>query len=304
MLRVGVIGLGSMGKNHVRVYSELPDVELVGIADTNESLVDHTAEVYHTKPFVDYKKLLKEDLDAVNICVPTSLHKKVAVDAANAGINLLVEKPIADTVENSRKIIEACERNNVQLMVGHIERFNPVISVIKKSLEKSNIISINISRVGPFPPRIKDVGIVVDLAIHDIDLIRYITNSEFKKIFRLTSKNVSKYEDTAILSFEMENGTLAQITTNWLTPFKMREMDIATREKFIVGRLIEQRVTEYSSYKRDGSYISRELTVPFGEPLKLELDSFLKSIKNNTAPAITGYDGLKALEVATKVQRR
>jgi predicted dehydrogenase len=304
MLRVGVIGVGSMGKNHVRVYSGLPDVELVGIADTSESLVGQTAEMYHIKPFVDYKKLLEEELDAVSICVPTSLHKKVAVDTADAGVNVLVEKPIADTVGNAKKIIEACKKNDVKLMVGHIERFNPVISVIKKSLEKNDIISISISRVGPFPPRIKDVGVVVDLAIHDIDLVRYITNSEFKKIFKLTSKSITKYEDTAILMFEMENGTLAQITTNWLTPFKIREINIATREKFVMGKFIEQKVTEYSLYKRDGSYISKELTVPFGEPLKLELESFVKSIKNSTTPAITGYDGLRALEVATKCGTR
>jgi len=300
MVRVGVIGVGSMGKNHVRLYSELPDVELMGIADANESLVNSTAKKYNIKSFVDYRKLLKENLDAVNICVPTSLHKMVVIDAANAGVNILVEKPIADTVENAKKMITVCEKNDIKFMVGHIERFNPIIPVIKKSLEESNAISISISRVGPFPPRIKDVGVVVDLAIHDIDLIRYITNSEFKKVFKLTSKNVTKYEDTAILLFEMENGTLAQITTNWLTPFKIREINIATKEKFIVGRFIEQKVMEYSKYKRDGSYISKELTVPSGEPLKLELESFVKSITANKEPVITGYDGLKALEIATK----
>lgn len=300
MIKVGVIGVGAMGKHHARVYSELQDVELIGIADVNENLAYSIAKKYRTKTFINYKELLEQDLDAVSIAVPTSLHKKVAVDIANAGVDMVIEKPIADTVENAKEIIRTVKKNDIKLMVGHIERFNPIIPIIKKSIKNTKIISIGITRVGPLPPRIKDVGIVIDLATHDVDLIRYLTNSEFKKIYSLTSKNISKNEDTAILSFEMENGVLAHITTNWLTPFKIREINVATREKFIKGRFIDQKVLEYSKYKTDDSYVVKELNVPFGEPLKLELKAFLESIKKDVEPPITGEDGLKALGVAIK----
>ena len=303
MIKVGVIGAGTMGKHHARVYAGLSDVELVGVADVNKDVVHRIAEKYKTEAFIDYKELLKRDLDAVSIVVPTFLHEKVAVDTANAGINMLIEKPIADTVENAREIIKSAAENGVKIMVGHIERFNPIISVIQKSIGNNDIISIDVTRVGPFPPRIRDVGVMVDLATHDIDLIRYLTNSEFRKICSLTSKNTFKNEDIAILSFEMENGVLAHITTNWLTPFKTREINIAMKEKFIKGLFIDQKVSEYSKYKEDGSYLVKELSVPFGEPLKLELEAFLKAVRDEEEPPITGEDGLKALEVATECSK-
>ena len=298
MIKVGVIGVGTMGKHHARVYAGLPNVELVGIADVNKDGACAIAERYNTEAFLDYKELLKRDLDAVSIVVPTFLHEKVALDTAEARVNMIIEKPIADTVENARNIIKSADENNVKLMVGHIERFNPIIPVIQKSIGNSDIISIDVTRVGPFPPRIRDVGVVIDLATHDIDLIRCLTKSEFRKIYSLTSKNLFKNEDIAILSFEMENGVLAHITTNWLTPFKIREINIATKERLIKGLFIEQKVSEYSNYEEDGSYIVKELSVPFGEPLKFELEAFLRAVRDDEEPPITGEDGLKALEVA------
>ena len=299
MIKVAVIGVGTMGKHHARIYAGLPDVELVGIADVKD-VVHEIAERYNTEAFLDYKELLKRDLDAVSIVVPTFLHEKVALDTAEAGVNMIIEKPIADTIENARKIIKSADENDVKLMVGHIERFNPIIPVIQKSIGNSESISIGITRVGPFPPRIRDVGVVIDLATHDIDLIRYLTKSEFEKIYSLTSKTSSKNENIAILSFEMENGVLAHISTNWLTPFKIREINIATKEKFIKGLFIDQKVSEYSKYKEDGSYVVKELSVPFGEPLKLELGAFLRALRDDKEPPITGEDGLRALEVAIK----
>ncbi|VVB60052.1 UDP-N-acetylglucosamine 3-dehydrogenase [uncultured archaeon] len=297
-MKVGVIGVGVMGQNHVRVYSELPDVKLVGVADVNKEAASAIAKKYSTKAFTDYRELFKEKPDAVSIVVPTSMHKQVAIEAANAGINILVEKPVADTIENAQAIIDACRKNNVKLMVGHIERFNPVISAIKENIKDDKVVSINITRVGPLPPRIKDVGIVIDLAVHDIDLIRYLIGSDFKKVYGLTSKNFSEKEDVAILSFEMKNGVLAHITTDWLTPFKVREINISSTNKYIRGNLLEQKAVEYSCYKEDGSYITKDLKVPIGEPLKLELQSFIECVKKNSTPPVSGCDGLKALQIA------
>jgi UDP-N-acetylglucosamine 3-dehydrogenase len=302
--KVGVIGLGAMGRNHVRVYSELPDVELAGIADTDREPVQSLAKKYHTRTFSDYKELLQEDLDAVSIAVPTSLHREVALAAADGGTNMLIEKPIADSVSAGSSIIEAAGKNQVKLMIGHIERFNPVIPVIKKEIEGIEVSLIEITRIGPFPPRIRDVGVVIDVATHDIDLLRYITGSEFKKIYSLTSRNLAPHEDAAILLFQMENGILGRVTVNWLTPFKVREINIAAREKFIKASLIDQKVTTYSKYKENESYLMRELSVPSGEPLKLELEAFIRSVKDDVQPPVSGEDGLRALEVAIRCLKR
>ena len=298
MLKVGVIGLGAMGKNHVRVYSEIPDIELVGIADVNYDLGQSLAEKFHTKLFSEYKDLLKQELDAVSIAVPTSLHKEVVVDAARAGVHMLVEKPIADTIGAAKEIIKAAEQSKVKLMVGYVERFNPVVPIIKKEIEGTQVILIEITRIGPFPPRIKDTGVVIDLATHDIDLIRYLTGSEFKKICGLTSKNLTQHEDVAILLFQMANGILARVTVNWLTPFKVREINIASKKKLIKASLIDQKVIEYSKYKENDSYLVKEIGVSYGEPLKLELQAFIDCVKNNTQPLISGEDGLRSLQVA------
>ena len=299
MLRAGVVGLGAMGKHHARIYAELVDVELVGVADLSIESASENALNYKVKPFTDYKQLLSLGLDVVSVAVPTSMHREVVLAAADAGVNVLVEKPIADTLKNAGEMIERCKQKGVKLMVGHVERFNPVIPAIKRAMANLEVISIDITRVGPFPPRIKDVGVVIDLAVHDIDILRYLTDSEFRKVKSLVSKNfASDREDTALLSFEMENGVLCHITTNWLTPFKVREIGIAAREKFLKGWLIEQRVCEYRRNHKDGSCVVNELKIPSGEPLKLEIEAFLRAIENDEEPPVTGEDGMKALEIA------
>lgn len=300
MPKVGVIGLGAMGKNHARVYAELRDVELVGVADSDPQLAEDIASKYNVLAFSDYKQLLKRGLDAVSIAVPTSIHRQVALDAAQARASILLEKPIADTVSNAEDIIEAARKNNVKLMIGHVERFNPIVPVIKQELGDADIILIEITRIGPFPPRIKDVGVIIDLAVHDIDLISYLTGSEFDRVYSLISRNVSQNEDTAILMFEMANGVLARVTVNWLTPFKVREINISTQDKFIKGLFMDQKVFEYSKFEEYDSYVVRELPVPFGEPLKFEIEAFVDAVRNDTKPLISGQDGLKALEMAIR----
>lgn len=305
MLRVGVIGVGAMGKHHARVYSELPGVELVGVADINKSLVRKVAGEYRTQAFIDYRKLLDEHLDAASVCVPTSLHKKIALSVAKTGTNLLIEKPIAATVREAREIIAAARGRNLILQVGHIERFNPAVGVIKEAMRGEKIISIDIIRVGPHPPRVKDVGVVVDIGTHDIDLIRYLSGSEFKEIHSVIASPKNEFEDAAVLSFKLKNETIASVVINRLTPFKIREIKVATQKKLIYGNLLTQQVFEYSHYTADyGSYEVKNLWVPFAEPLKLELESFLSSVSNHSRPKVTGEDGLEALEVALKCLKK
>lgn len=301
MLRVGVIGTGAMGQHHVRIYSEIDDVELIGISDVDEKRVTELGKQFNITSYTDYNKLLSQKLDAVSIAVPTTFHKQVALDAIAEGTNILVEKPLTDTLENADAIISAAHDAGLTLMVGHVERFNPIIPVIKQSIQKLKVVSIDIIRVGPLPPRVNDVGVIKDLAIHDIDLIRYLTNSEFKNMCSMISRNISTNEDTAVLSFEMENGVLAHITTNWLTPFKVREISIALTDKFIKGSFIDQKVTEYSQYNINNSYLVKELNVIHAEPLQIELKAFIKSVIEKSSPPVTGQDGRKALEVAVNL---
>lgn len=297
MLRVGVIGIGAMGQNHARIYSELPDIKLVGIADVDTHRCTAAGQRFNCNPYMDYRELLRQNLDAVSIVVPTSLHREVAETVAASGVAMLVEKPIAATIPEAREMVQICRNYNVKIMVGHVERYNPVITVVRKEIEQEEVSLVEITRIGPFPPRIKDVGIVIDLATHDVDLIRYLTSSEFKRSFGLISRNLIEHEDLAILAFEMENGTLARVTTNWLTPFKVRELTIATKKKYIKASLTDQRVTEYSRYSENESYLVRDIKVPYGEPLKLEIEAFLNCIRKDTLPPITGDDGLRVLEV-------
>ncbi len=236
VLRAGVVGVGTMGRNHARIYHELPGTELVCVADGDAGLVSRVAQEYNTRGVTDYRELLRCDLDMVSVVVPTTLHGEVALAAAEAGVNVLVEKPVADTLKNASAMIDKCRQRGVKLMVGHVERFNPVFAVIKRQISGLSVISITISRLGPLPPRIKDVGVVIDLATHDIDIIRFLTNSEFRKVNSMTARGlIEGREDSALLSFEMESGVLCHVNTNWLTPFKVREVNVAAREKYLKG---------------------------------------------------------------------
>ncbi len=274
------------------------ETELVGIADPNAPDLKELAEKYGTTPYKDYKDLINAGLDAVTIAVPTTLHKKVACDVLSDKVSVLLEKPIADTVENAEKIIKTAAGHGCKLMIGHVERFNPIVPVIKNGIQHEDVIMIEIKRVGPLPPRIKDVGVMVDLGVHDIDLIRHLTGAEYEKIYPLISSSITEKEDTAIVSFRMRNNTLALLTTDWLTPFKVREINVSTKKKFIKGDFISQKVTEYSKYSADGSYVVKNLAVPAGEPLRLEISSFIRSVLEDRDPEVTGYDGLEALKIA------
>lgn len=188
MIRVGVIGTGAMGQNHVRIYSEMDGVELVGISDIDKKRVEAMATQFKTKAFTDYKKMLAEGLDAVSVVVPTKLHKQVVLDALDAEVHVLVEKPIADTTENADMMIAAAKKAGKILMVGHIERFNPAVIKLKEIIDSGalgKIVSISTKRVGPYNPRIRDVGVILDIGVHDIDVISYLYGKRINSVLPL-----------------------------------------------------------------------------------------------------------------------
>jgi predicted dehydrogenase len=278
----------------------MSNVRLVGIADPDRKQRDFVARTLGCAAFGDLDSLLNCGLDAVTIAAPTHLHHDLALECIARGVHLLVEKPIAPTVEEGRAIVAAARHAGVTLMVGHVERFNPAVESIKRAIKNEDILSIAITRVGPFPPRMSNVGVVIDLAVHDIDLIRWFTDSEIVEIQPQLSSAIAEREDIALLQFRTASGVLAHINTNWLTPFKARTIHVATRNKYLIGDLLTLQVTECFGFQPDGSYSMRHLSVGYAEPLRSELLAFVTAIRSGRTPAVTGEEGVASLEVAIR----
>jgi UDP-N-acetylglucosamine 3-dehydrogenase len=299
-LRVGVVGVGVMGSNHARVLAELPGVEFVGVADPDHKQTDFVGRALGCDTFPSLERLIERGLDAIAIAAPTHLHRDIALTCVAHGIHVMVEKPIASNVEEGREIIAAARRAGVKLMIGHVERFNPAVQAIKEAIRNEEILSIAITRVGPFPPRMSNVGVVIDLAVHDIDLISWFTGSEIVEVQPQLSSAKAEREDIALLQFRTASGVLAHINTNWLTPFKARTVHVATKRKYVIGDLLTRQVTECFGFQPDGSYSMRHLSVGHAEPLRAELMAFLNSIREGTKPAVTGEEGVASLEIAIR----
>ena len=300
ILRIGVVGVGVMGSNHARVLADIPGVDLVGVVDPDPKQRDRVGSALGCETFGSLDALIGRGVDALTIAAPTHLHRDIAIECASRGIHLLVEKPIASTIEEGHAIVAACRRAGVTLMAGHVERFNPAVEAIKRAIKDQHILSIAITRVGPFPPRMSNVGVVIDLGVHDIDLIRWFTESEIVEIQPQTSSAVAEREDIALLQFRTASGVLAHINTNWLTPFKARNIHIATRDKYLMADLLTLQVTECFGFQPDGSYSMRHLSVGYAEPLRSELLAFINAIRSGQPPAVTGEEAVASLEIAIR----
>jgi len=303
MIKVGVIGVGSMGINHARIYSELEKegrVKLVGVSDASEERANEVAARYKTLAFADYKRLLSQSPDAVSIAVPTTLHKKVALNAIGRGIHVLVEKPIADTTKNAEGIIKATGKNNIKLQVGHVERFNPAVTKLKKLIdagELGKVVSISTKRVGPYNPRIRDVGIILDLGVHDIDIISHLFGQRVETVFAKAGSSIHTKEDHAIVVLNFEGDQCGIIETNWLTPHKTRTLNVVGTGGIAYVDYIKQTLEVYDKEQ------AKNMTVERKEPLRLELESFLQCVENDSGPEVSGEDGLYALKVAVAASK-
>jgi UDP-N-acetylglucosamine 3-dehydrogenase len=300
LVRVGVIGVGIMGSNHARVLADLSGVTVVGIADPGASHRALLAQFVGCEVCDSAEQLLDLGIDAAVIAAPTHLHHDIALTCIKRGVHVLVEKPIATNVEEGRAIVAAAERGGVTLMVGHVERFNPAVQALKDAIRGEDILSISITRVGPFPPRMSNVGVVIDLAVHDIDLIRWFTDSEITEVQPQIKSAVAEREDIALLQFRTASGVLAHINTNWITPFKARSVTVATRNKYIMGDLLTRQVTECYGFQPDGAYSMRHVSVGHDEPLRAELIAFIDAVRSGKPPAVTGDEGVASLEIATR----
>lgn len=309
--KVGVIGTGSMGRNHARVYSEIAD--LVAVCDFNEKSVSEVADTCGCGGFMDIDTMIKDSgVEAVSIATPTTTHADIAVKVFEAGIDVLVEKPISDTVENGRRIIEAAERNGRSFAVGMIERHNPVVAFTKDIIDKENvgnIVSINSRRVSNFPTRIHDVGVITDLGVHDIDVIRYLAGGDVQSVYALGGKYIhDKFIDHATILMKFDNGIEGIVEVSWLTPMKTRSVTITGLKGVAEMDYVDQEVRISSSqfgniqidnlWKIPQNYDIKRMRVRQEEPLKRELIDFLDSRQKGKKPMVTGEDGLKALMIA------
>jgi predicted dehydrogenase len=318
MLNVAVIGCGMMGKSHVRLYSELGSVNLVAVTDADKEVAGSIAKKYNIRGYTDHKEMLsKEKIDLVSIAVPTSLHKSMALDCIAKGIHILIEKPITSNCAEGFEVIKAAKSKGVRLMVGHIERFNPAIIELKKRIENGElgrVYKVDVNRVGPFPQRIRDVGVVIDLAVHDIDIMRFILNSDVERLYAETEQKLhTKCEDLLSALMKFRNQTVCNLNINWVTPTKIRKLFV-TGEKgmFVVDYLLQdiyfyqnkdlKVVSEYDYLVRgvsEGHMI--KFSIDKKEPLKAELEHFIDCVVNKKEPLISGEDGLKALDIAQKM---
>jgi len=296
-LGVAVIGTGFWGRNHARVYKELEETELLAVCDINLERTKSVAKQFDVTPYTNVGKMLKrKDLQAVSVCTWSTSLAKEALKSLKAGKHVLVEKPMAVDAKQAEKLLEIAKKERLHLTVGFLMRFIPGIHYIKKAVEGKTIgelVSATAKRVSEWPERIGDVGVVKDIAIHDIDMIRYLFGEEPMAVYAKTGNmKHRKFEDYAQIMLTFESGRSAFIESNWLTPYKTRTL-VVTGSKAIM--------------KLD--YITQELTIedaketvqprnPWQEPLKLELQHFANCISKKEKPLITGIDGLKALEIA------
>lgn len=315
-VKVAVIGVGSMGRNHARVYSELPSASLVGVADVDLSLAESVASNYASRAYASYQHMLEaERPDAVSIAVPTADHEQVALDALEAGCHLLIEKPITSTVAQGQGLVDKARALDRKLMVGHIVRFNPAIQELKRRLrndELGRIFQVVCRRVGPFPPRIRDVGVVVDLASHDLDLMRYLLEMEPLRVYAEIERRIhTQHEDLLLALLRFPSGVSGSLEINWLTPLKVREVWLLGERGMYRVDDLTQDIYFYENAAVNGEFWSALRTLkgvsegamtryPLQryEPLKAELDSFIQAVVDDTPVPVSGEEGLASLRIA------
>lgn len=299
MRRLALVGFGVMGKNHFRVLKSIPGFEVVALCDP----ILKESSFEGLPVFADIESAAKNvEIDSAIIAVPTPMHEESALKAIDRGIDLLIEKPISGSAESGKKIAEFAYKKGVKCAIGHVERFNPVIEALKKEVANKEIYSIGITRVGPFPPRMANVGVLSDLSVHDLDLVRFISGREFNDVKIFKSRKIhDHFEDNAELSFLLEDSIVGNITTNWLTPFKKRAIEISCKEAFYEADLISQELMEYSGYSANNSYLTRWCFVQKGEPLRRELEAYLLYLDSGEVGNLAmPEDSIKTLEILEK----
>jgi UDP-N-acetylglucosamine 3-dehydrogenase len=317
-LKIAVIGAGSMGMNHLRVLKDLDEelVHLVGVAEPSESVLQQAMRRFHVAGYTDYRQMVEEQRpDLVAVVVPTHLHFEVTSHLLDRGINVLIEKPMASTVDEAVALIELARLRGAKIAVGHIERFNPAIIQLKRRLavgELGRIFHLHARRLSPFPSRILDVGVTLDLATHDIDVMRYLVDAEVEGVYAETQRRIhNTHEDLLLGILRFSNGAIGMLDVNWLTPTKVRELSVTGERGMYLVNYLNQDVYFYENDYTPTTWdalltgISEgtmtRLKVQKAEPLRLEYENVIAAIRDDTAPIVTGEDGLEVLRIALQL---
>jgi predicted dehydrogenase len=322
VLRAAVIGLGAMGSNHARVYAEIPGVELAAVADTAAARIEQATRGRAARGYADYRRMLDEErIDLVSVAVPTRAHGDVGAEVIARGVPLLVEKPLAATLDEGRRLRDLAAAAGVLLTVGHIERFNPAVIELKRRLragELGRVYQVHARRVGPFPERVRDVGVVLDLAPHDIDVMRYLLDSEITRVQAETEQRINtEHEDMLIGLLRFANHVVGVLDINWLTPTKIRELSVLGERGLFVVDYLARELTFYENAhgaEQPGGWAARHqkgvsegpvhaLKIDKREPLRAELEAFTAAVRAGAAPAVTPDDGLAAMAAAEALVR-
>lgn len=322
-LRAAVIGLGVMGTNHARVYTEIDGIELAAVADIDDARVAHATRGRTARGFADFRRMLDEErIDLVSVAAPTRAHVDIAAEVIARGVPLLVEKPLAGTIEEGRRVRDLAAGAGVPLTVGHVERFNPAVIALKERLtagELGRVFQVHARRVGPFPERVRDVGVVLDLAPHDIDVMRFLLGSEITRVHAETEQRVAtEHEDMLIGMLRFANGVVGVLDVNWLTPTKIRELSVLGERGMFVVDYLARDLTFYENDARPKGqgedWAARHekgvaegpvhmLKVERREPLRVELEAFARAVRDGTPPAVTADDALAAIVVSEALVR-
>ncbi len=297
-LGVAVVGTGQWGKNHARVYHELPSTELMAICDVNADRAKAMAAQYGVKAYSDSAEMLKDtSIEAVNVCTWSTVLADEALKVLNSGRHVLVEKPMATTPEQAEKLVQTAQENGLHVTVGFLMRFIPGLQMIRESIENKKIgdlVCVTAKRVSQWPERIGDVGVLKDTAIHDIDVMRFISKQDPVTVYaKMGSMKHRKFEDFAQIMLTYKDGKSAFIESNWLTPYKTRLLTVTGSDAIVKLDYITQDLWIEQQTQ------TLQPRIPFQEPLKMELQHFVDCIVEKKKPLVTGEDGVRALKVAT-----
>ncbi|PZO55365.1 MAG: oxidoreductase [Phormidesmis priestleyi] len=313
-IKIGVIGIGSMGQHHARVLSRLKDVQLVGVSDVNVERGLETASKYQVHYFEEYSKLLPY-VDAVCVAVPTRLHHSVGMNCLKAGVHVLIEKPIAASIAEAESLVNAAADYNCILQVGHIERFNPAFKELHNVLKTEDMLAIEARRMSPYSARANDVSVVLDLMIHDIDLILELANSPVAKLTASGCKgHNSPFLDYVTATLGFANGIVATVTASKVTHRKIRtisahcrnsltEADFLNNKILIHRQTTENCMADYGQvmYRQDG--LIEQVYTSNTEPLHAELEHFVNCVRGGDQPSVGGEQALKALRLASVIEQ-
>jgi predicted dehydrogenase len=295
-VRVGVVGVGHMGREHARIYAQLPQAAFVGVYDAEFATARKVAQQHQCRAFETLQELI-ENTEAVSIATPTSAHFDTASRFLLAGRHVLIEKPIANTTEEASQLVDMAREKGCVLQVGHIERFNPVLQALEERLTRPRFIESH--RLSPYPGRSTDIGVVMDLMIHDLEIILHLVRSPVASVDAVGVPVLSKGEDIANARIRFENGCVANITTSRISPEKLRKIRVFQDDAYISLDYMKQ---EGLIYRKQGNQITREdIPVFKDEPLKRQLASFLECVQRGGEPVVSGDHATGALRVAAEI---